>query len=83
VNLPRVTDHAVLRYLERAKDFDIEAVRAHIAITCAAAASVGAANLPAEGVKFALDKGVVVTVRPDGGPPCATHIRRAARRPGA
>jgi len=31
----RVTDHAVLRYMERVQGFDVEAVRQHIARSCA------------------------------------------------
>lgn len=80
MKLPRVTDHAVLRYLERVRGFDVEAVRRHIAITCAAAASAGAANLKAEGVRFAIDNGAVVTVMPNGTGPSRTHLERAAAK---
>lgn len=74
---PRVTDHAVLRYLERVRGFDVESVRAHIAITCAAAASAGAASLRAESVKFVITGGAVVTITPDCGAwPSHTHLKR-------
>ena len=51
----RVTDHAVIRFLERAKGFDIEAVRTHIASLCAQPMAVGAICVRAEGVKFEID----------------------------
>jgi hypothetical protein len=51
----RVTDHAVLRYLERAKGFDLEAVRSHIETLCAQPMAVGAICVKAEGVKFEID----------------------------
>lgn len=65
---PRVTDHAVLRWMERYLDMDIEAVRACIltperreAIECGAARI----HLPEEGVSLVInDQGVVVTVAP-------------------
>lgn len=65
---PRVTDHAVLRWMERYMGFDIEAVRASIltperceAIECGAARI----HLPEEGVSLVInDQGAVVTVAP-------------------
>lgn len=63
----RVTDHAVLRYLERAMDLNVEIVREHIASLCAGPAACGASALRAEGVKFEIVGGAVVTVVPDTG----------------
>lgn len=49
-----VTDHAVLRYLERAHGLDVEAVRRHIAERCATGAELRAASVIVERVKFVL-----------------------------
>jgi hypothetical protein len=62
----RVSDHALVRYFERAMGFDVEAVRAQIARQCAPAAALGAVSFRADGVQFVLDGHVVVTVTPAG-----------------
>lgn len=59
---PRVTDHAVLRYLERVQGFDVEAVRRHVKKVCAGV--VTARSVLAEGHAFIIKSGAVVTVRP-------------------
>lgn len=74
----RVTDHAVLRYLERVVGFDIDAVRKHIADTCAAPAAIGAVCVRAEGYRFEITNNTVVTVRPDGVEPSNTTRQRNA-----
>lgn len=62
----RVTDHAVLRYMERAMGLNIEIVREHIASTCAGAAAVRAVCVRAEGLRFEIANGTTVTtVVPD------------------
>ena len=40
-----VSDHAVLRYLERAMAVPVDQIRAHIATICTPAATAGAANV--------------------------------------
>lgn len=71
----RVTDHAVLRYIERVQGLDVEAVRQHIARLCALPAAAGAMCVRAEGVKFEISKsGAVVSVVPGGG--VASRLRR-------
>ncbi|MFC3074672.1 hypothetical protein [Shinella pollutisoli] len=50
----QVTDHAVLRYLERAHGLDVEAIRRHIAGQCATGAQLGAIGVVVEHVKFVL-----------------------------
>lgn len=61
----RVSDHAILRYLERAKGIDVEAVRAHILALCKPAMAAGATALRSEGVQFQFSRtGAVVTVLP-------------------
>jgi hypothetical protein len=68
-----VTDHAVLRYLERVKGFDVEAVRQHIAGLCKGVQT--ARCVRAENVDFVIQYGVVVTVKPHG----ALNPRRVPR----
>lgn len=74
--MPRVTDHALIRYLERVKRVDVEAIRSHIATLCAPASSVRALSVIAEGVCFQLQKTTVVTVTPYTGSPNATKRRQ-------
>lgn len=66
VTFPEVTDHAIVRYLQRAKGFDMDAVRTHIADTCRVAISAGATRLKIEGVEFVFRDRTVVTVAPAG-----------------
>ena len=60
--LPSVPDHAVLRYLQRAKGVDIEAVRRHIADLVKRGVEKQVDAVVVEGVKFVLRDNVVVTV---------------------
>lgn len=72
----RVSDHAVLRYMERAMGLDIETVRQHIADTCAGAAAVGAVCVRSEGFRFEISGNAVITVRPDSQHPSKTTRER-------
>lgn len=58
----RVTDHAVLRYLERAHGLDIEAVRSHLAGRAMTGVQLGASAVIIEGVKLILKDSVLITV---------------------
>ena len=59
----RITDHAVLRYLERVRGLDVEAVRAEIAASCAIAeAHPTATAVLAGGFRFRIRANAVVTV---------------------
>lgn len=58
----RVTDHAVLRYLERAHGLDIEAVRDHLAGRAMTGVQLGASAVIIEGVKLILKDSVLITV---------------------
>lgn len=58
---PIVSDHAVLRYLERAHGLDVQFFRDHIADLTARGVEHGAIAVGIEGVKFILDGAVVVT----------------------
>ena len=74
----------VLDFLERAKGFDVEAVRNHIATLCAEPIAVGAICVRAEGVKFQIDNRTVVTCTPGNGGMSNTKrekfIARAGKR---
>lgn len=51
----RVTDHAVLRYLERAHGLDVDAVRRHLSGKVETGARLGAVGVTVENVKFVLE----------------------------
>lgn len=57
-----VTDHAVLRWLERHGFVDVEAVRAQIFAEAREALSCGASKLIINGTEYRLKDGVVVTL---------------------
>lgn len=61
----RVTDHAVLRYLERAMGLNVEIVREHIAAICSGPVAFGAVCVRAEGLRFEIAHNAVTTVVPD------------------
>jgi hypothetical protein len=61
----KVTDHAVLRYLERAMGLNLEIVREHILTICGGAAAFGAKSVRAEGLRFEINDGKICTVTPD------------------
>jgi hypothetical protein len=58
----KVTDHAVVRYLERVCGMDIESVRNAIAHTVQAAVDARAASVSVSGITYALDGAVVTTI---------------------
>ena len=61
----RITDHAVLRYLERVKGVDVAAARAEIAARVAVAADhPGATGVLSGGFRFTLGTDAVITVVP-------------------
>lgn len=72
----RVSDHAVLRYLERAMGLNIEMVREHILQVCVAPASFGAVCVRAEGLRFEIVRNAVTTVVPDHQHPSNTNRER-------
>lgn len=75
----RVSDHAVLRYMERAMDLNVEIVREHIATLCQPAAHAGAVCIRAEGVRFEISNNAVTTVTPDRVTPSNTTKARNQR----
>lgn len=66
--LVRVSDHAIVRWLERVRGVDIEAFRAEIVATVQAAVDAGAKQISVGGVTYILDGAVVTTVSPNASP---------------
>lgn len=61
----RITDHAVLRYLERVRGLDVDAVRREIAVACRIAEKhPGASAVLSAGFRFTIRADAVVTVAP-------------------
>jgi hypothetical protein len=59
-----VSDHALVRWLERAHGIDMEFFRRKLAGEVGHAAQAGASGLVLNGLRFALDGGRVITVTP-------------------
>jgi hypothetical protein len=73
--LIRVSDHALVRFLDRAGGLDVETVREHLAVSLGRAAlaadRIGLASyvIVADGLRYVVDNGTLVTVLVDGKPP--------------
>ena len=63
--LLKITDHAILRYLERAKGMDVEAVRAEIMLIVGPAYAMGATKFSKGGLTYMLNYGVLSTITPN------------------
>jgi hypothetical protein len=74
-----VSDHAVLRLLERRFGVNVEFWRDHIAHLCGPAAAVGAVSLKLGGLKYVIAGRTVTTVLPDHPMPTRTGIERLGR----
>jgi hypothetical protein len=62
-----VTDHALIRYIERVHGIDLEDIRAEVARVCERAAGVsGNVTIRSDGHFFECRDGAVVTVTPPG-----------------
>lgn len=59
---PIVSDHAVLRWLERRYGLNVEAERQKIELITKAGRAAGAKVIKSDGVKFCIREGHVVTV---------------------
>lgn len=59
---PIVSDHALLRFLERRHGLDVEAIRADIRSLVETGVRYGASGVIADGIKFILRDETVVTV---------------------
>jgi len=74
-----VSDHAVLRYLEREHGIDVEAIRSHLAGPALRAAELGAIAVQVEHIKLvirAVEPGRAVVVTTLGRSVPATNSRR-------
>lgn len=76
----RISDHAILRYLERAMGLNVELVRAHILTICAGPAAFGAVCVRSENLRFEIVGGTVVTVAPDHQHPSNISRERSQRK---
>jgi hypothetical protein len=74
------TEHAVLRYLERAMGLNVEIVRQHILSIAGDAAAFGAVCVRAEGLRFEIDGNRICTVTPDHTQPNRTGQALARER---
>lgn len=68
---PHVTDHAVIRYLERVKGVDIDATRREIADIVRLGVKLGAEAVVLQGMRYRLEGPCCVTVMPARRP---THL---------
>jgi hypothetical protein len=62
--LAHVTDHAVLRHVERVLGIDVEAIRAELGHKVDAAVEAGAAATVAEGIRYVLVENRLVSCVP-------------------
>lgn len=76
---PPVTDHAVIRYLERARGVDIDAIRTEIADLCRRGLDQGACGVLAEGLEFRIEGGAIVTCQIPNRPDKRTAMVRRRR----
>lgn len=77
-----VTDHALVRFLERVMGLDVEAVRAKIAATpgLAQAAAMGARQISIDGFTYSIvDRNTVATIQPGRSPVTAKRGGMANR----
>lgn len=75
-----VTDHALVRYLERVRGSDIAALRAEIAARVEVGVDLGASGVRVDGFVYKLRGDTVVTIAP-ACQPNITNGRAAARQP--
>lgn len=78
--LAYVTDHAVLRYLERVRGVDVEAVRCELGQKVGGALEAGASATIVNGFRYVLVEGALVSCVPvKSTPPHGRANRRRAR----
>ena len=77
-----VTDHALIRWIERVQDINLDAWRMEIASICAEALAAGATSLVTDHGTFVLECGKVVTILEPGQRPgrSKTFERRRLRQ---
>jgi hypothetical protein len=59
-----VSDHAIVRFLERARGMDIQSVRNAIAYTVQEAVDAGACKISVSGLTYVIEGETVVTITP-------------------
>ena len=64
LTVPIVTDHAVLRFIERIHGIDTDAIRLIIANRCEAGVRYGASAVVSDGARFILRGDTIVTCYP-------------------
>lgn len=75
-----VSDHAVIRYLERVQGVDVEAIRAEIGRVCQSGVEYpGASGVVVGGFRFKIKEGVVTTVLDASRPDVRTGRQRRDR----
>lgn len=57
-----ISDHAVLRYLERVHGLDVESIRSAMAQACARGVAAGAPSIRIDNTRFINREGNIVTV---------------------
>lgn len=73
---PPVTDHAIIRYLERVEGMDIEGLRRKIGHRVARGIELGASGVVLDGICYKLREGEVCTVWLRNQPDKRTHRGR-------
>ncbi len=83
---PHVTDHALIRYLERVVGVDVERYRRDVADRVASAVALGATAVVSDGFRYTLAESAVTTVKRASSdrrvPPRNDRCRECRRREG-
>lgn len=72
----KVTDHAVVRYMERALGVNVEGLRRRIGRRADKAFKAGASSVTIDGLRYTVRNGALVTVSPA----CKSKRRRIKRK---
>lgn len=75
-----VTDHALVRYLERVRGFKFDKERAEIQRVCAGFGDMDFATINKDGFLYEIVNGSVVTIAPRGYGPSKTKRRLRAEK---
>lgn len=57
-----ITDHALVRYLQRVRGIDVEAIRAQLAAECGPAIQLGAKTMRSGGLEYRFDGAKLITI---------------------
>lgn len=75
-----VTDHAVVRYLERVIGLPVDELRREIGRRCEHGIEAGATGVVSEGFVYRIEEGRVVTVAPHNQPDRCKGRKKTRRR---